>query len=466
MLLHEVRDKYLKFFENKGHAVLPSASLVPENDPTTLFTGSGMQPMVPYLLGTKHPLGNRISDSQKSFRANDIEEVGDNRHTTFFEMLGNWSLGDYFKKEQIPWVFEFLTQEIGLDPKNIYVTVFSGDEKNGIPKDTETVEIWKDLFKEKGIEATEIELESEKHAAEVGMQDGRIFYYGDKNWWSRTGKPESMPKGEPGGPDSEMFYEFSSVVHDKKYGENCHPNCDCGRYLEIGNSVFMEYMKNEDGSFSKLPQKNVDFGGGLERITAASINDPDVFSIDAFQRMFDAIKAKYGPEWDYNSADEGKKKVLRIIADHLRSAVFLIDDGVLPSNTYRGYFVRRLLRRAIYKAYKLAPGFSNLFPLTTEIVDIYKDIYPSLKEKYAEIQSVIESEEIKFQKTLATGLKQFEKGADPFILFTSYGFPIELTEEIGREKGVIIDRTKFDEEMKKHQELSRKGAEQKFKNKI
>ncbi|MFC1731915.1 alanine--tRNA ligase-related protein, partial [candidate division KSB1 bacterium] len=258
----EVRQKYLKFFEERGHTIIPSASIRPENDPTTLFVGSGMQPLIPYLLGEKHPKGIRLTNSQKCFRAEDIEEVGDNRHTTFFEMLGNWSLGDYFKQEQLPWFFEFLTDKekgVGLDPEKLYITAFLGDEKLGVPKDNESVEIWKRLFKEKGIDAKDVEIGSEEDGYKKGMRGGRIFYYdAKKNWWSRSGTPENMPVGEPGGPDSEVFYDFGGE-HDKSFGENCHPNCDCGRFMEIGNNVFMEYIKKEDGSFETLPQKNVDF---------------------------------------------------------------------------------------------------------------------------------------------------------------------------------------------------------------
>ncbi|HXK40367.1 MAG TPA: alanine--tRNA ligase-related protein, partial [Candidatus Paceibacterota bacterium] len=277
----EVRKRFLDFFVERGHAVVPSASLVPQNDPTTLFTGSGMQPMIPYLLGEEHPLGTRIADSQKSFRAEDIEEVGDNRHTTFFEMLGNWSFGDYFNSEQIRWMSEFLFDEIGIDPNKLYVTVFSGDEKNNLPKDTDSAELWEKIFAERGKEAPVVEIGNEAHGGEVGMQGGRIFYYeAKKNWWSRSGVPDKMPLGEPGGPDSEMFYEFSHVEHDPKFGKQCHPNCDCGRYLEIGNNVFMTYKKTGEGKFELLPNKNVDFGGGLERIAMAANDNPDIIAVN------------------------------------------------------------------------------------------------------------------------------------------------------------------------------------------
>src|SRR3989344_8218002 len=282
MTASELRKKYLEFFKSKGHTVIPSAPLVPENDPTTLFTGSGMQPLIPYLLGAKHPAGWRLANSQKSFRTVDIPEVGDNRHTTFFEMLGNWSLGDYFKAEQLPWFFEFLTDALKIDPNRLYVTVFAGDPTNNIPRDDESVDIWKKLFSDKGVEAEAVELLDNENAAKIGMQghlpagrQGRIFSYDAKtNWWSRSGSPGSMPAGELGGPDSEVFYDFETP-HDSKYGNECHPNCECGRFLEIGNSVFMEYKKAEDGSFEKLTQRNVDFGGGLERLTAVSEGQSD-----------------------------------------------------------------------------------------------------------------------------------------------------------------------------------------------
>ncbi len=472
----EIRQKFLKFFEEKGHKIVPSSSLVPENDPTTLFTGSGMQPMLPYLLGEQHPLGTRLADSQKSFRSGDIEEVGDNRHTTFFEMLGNWSFGDYFKREQLTWIFQFLTDEIKIDPEKLYVTVFLGDDTYGFSKDTESIEVWKELFRSKGIEAKEVEIGSEADGYAKGMRGGRIFSYdAGKNWWSRAGVPGKMPVGEPGGPDSEMFYDFGTP-HDPKFGPECHPNCDCGRFLEIGNSVFMEYLKKSENVFVPLEKKNVDFGGGLERITAASLHNPDVFAIDVFQKIFAEIKNRYGSDWDYGSVDEEKKKTLRIIADHLRSSVFLIADGVQPSNADRGYFVRRLLRRAIYKAYKLAPGFSNLYPLTEAITQFYKDAYPEVYAKTREIQETIELEEGRFGKTLVEGEKKAREmlsrgplsGKDAFLLFSSYGFPFELSQEISSTlevnvSDVIRMEEEFKAEFKEHQDISRAGSEQKFK---
>ncbi|MEX0877948.1 MAG: alanine--tRNA ligase [Candidatus Spechtbacterales bacterium] len=462
MTSNEIRQKYLKFFEERGHSVIPSASLLPENDPTTLFTGSGMQPLLPYLLGEKHPDGNKLVDSQKSFRAEDIEEVGDNRHTTFFEMLGNWSLGVYFKKEQIPWFFEFLTDVVGLDSNNIYVTVFAGDEANNIPRDTESVEIWKKIFEEKGIEAKDVE-----NAGELGMQGGRIFYYdAKKNWWSRAGMPQNMPAGEPGGPDSEIFYDFRTE-HDSAFGEVCHPNCDCGRFLEIGNSVFMEYIKTEGGTFENLPQKNVDFGGGLERITAASNNNGDVFEIDVFKKIIKNLEEASGKT--YSNAEF--QHSFRVVADHLRAAVFVIADGASPSNTDSGYITRRLLRRSVRHMDLLGITENTLHKLVPAVVENYKEAYPKLAEKQKEIEDAIKKEEEKFRRTLTKGLKEFEKlaekkeisGEEAFILFSTYGFPFDLTLELAEEKSVNVDREGFEKEMEKHKALSRAGAEQKFK---
>lgn len=454
----EIRKKYLEFFKERGHVVIPSSSLRPKDDPTTLLTGSGMQPLIPYLMGKEHDDGKRLVDSQKCFRAEDIEEVGDNRHTTFFEMLGNWSLGDYFKKEQLPWFFEFLTDVVGIDPKRLYVTVFAGDKKTNIPRDDESVEIWKKLFMGKGVEGEAVELLDNKNAAEKGMQGGRIFYYdAKKNWWSRKGTPDQMPAGEIGGPDSEVFYDFGTE-HDESFGKNCHPNCDCGRFLEIGNSVFMEYIKNEDGTFSPLPQKNVDFGGGLERITAASINKNDVFATDLFVPIMDKVEElKPG----LNDA------VKRVFADHLRGATFLIADGVEPSNKEAGYILRRILRRVI--AYQIA---HDVHPdLFIEVIPIiskkFKDIYPEASDAGA-IVAVMEKEKQKFKSALNTGLKELSKyekltPADAFHLYESYGLPFELTKEFAP-KGAADDikKSDFEKELEKHREVSRAGAGKKF----
>lgn len=465
MDMNDIRSAYLAFFEAQGHAIIPSAPLVPENDPTTLFTGSGMQPLVPYLLGKDHPKGGRLVNSQKSFRAMDIEEVGDNRHTTFFEMLGNWSLGDYFKSEQLPWIFEFLTEAVGLDPKNLYVTVFIGDEQNGIPRDTESVAIWKAQFAKKGIEAKDVEIGSEAAGAEKGMQGGRIFYYdARKNWWSRAGVPENMPAGEPGGPDSEIFYDFGTP-HDSKFGKECHPNCDCGRFLEIGNSVFMQYLKKEDGTFGLLPKQNVDFGGGLERIAAARNGNSDVFRAGALGAIITELESLSGRRYG-----EAESLVpFRVIADHVRAAVFLIGDGVLPGNVDRGYFVRRLLRRSVRFADKLGLPEHSLSKLLPAITTYYARSYPELQKKAEHIAEAVHAEENKFRATLAKGLQMLDRitgnvsGEDAYVLFTTHGFPIELTEEIAKERGVSLDRAGFVEAMKRHQDLSRAGSEQKFK---
>ncbi|MBI4135702.1 alanine--tRNA ligase [Candidatus Uhrbacteria bacterium] len=459
MTLFEIRRRYLDFFAARGHAILPSAPLIPENDPTTLFTGSGMQPMVPYLLGERHPRGVRLTDSQKCFRTQDIEEVGDNRHTTFFEMLGNWSLGDYFKREQITWLFEFLTQELRIPVTRLWVTCFEGDRVHDIPKDAESPKIW----------------------AELGLPKERIRFYGSqKNWWSRAGTPENMPVGEPGGPDTEVFYEFTQVAHDPKYGKECHPNCDCGRFLEIGNSVFMEYKKTTAG-FEPLPQKNVDFGGGLERLAAAVADNPDIFIIDVFEPMRATLERVSGKT--YGAADD-TNKAFRVILDHLRAATFLIADGAQPSNKDQGYFTRRLMRRAIRYAHMLGIRAQFCAEVARAVVEAYKDAYPNLVASQRLIVDEMEKEEEKFSITLAQGLKKFDEfvlsrapkhgrigvahdqdilyGKDAFLLYQSFGFPKELMQELVGERGIQFDEEGFDQEVKAHQDLSRKGAQKKF----
>ncbi len=474
MNINEIRTKYLEFFEKHGHSIIPSASIVPLNDPTTLFTGSGMQPILPYLLGQKHPKGTRLVDSQKSLRAEDIEEVGDNRHTTFFEMLGNWSLGDYFKKEQLPWLFEFLTAEIGIDPSNLYVTVFIGDDSNNIPRDTESAGIWKDLFAEKGFDATERAIGSEADGYRLGMGSARIFYYNaKKNWWSRSGPPENMPAGEPGGPDSEVFYDFGTP-HDAKYGAECHPNCDCGRFLEIANSVFMQYIKQPDGSFALLPKANVDFGGGLERMAAAAAGVSDVFRIDVFDEIMHLLERWSGKQY----TDSRYQRSFRVVADHMRAATMILGDGVRPSNTDRGYVLRRLLRRAAQHAMMLElpqdeGSESILNRCASIIIEKYKHAYPELAgdDAFQHITNEIWQEEKLFAHALEKGMKEFEKmssersitGQEAYTLFTTYGFPYEMTMELAVERGVDVDEKEFKRLMKEHQAMSRVGAEQKFK---
>lgn len=470
MKVSEIRRRFLDFYKARGHAEIPSAPIVPGNDPTTLFTSSGMQPLVPYLLGKDHPEGSRIVNSQKSFRAGDIEEVGDNRHTTFFEMLGNWSLGDYFKQEQLPWIFEFLTSKetgLGFDPNRLYITVFDGDADAGMDLDTEAVEIWQRLYKEKGIDAALVRIGTEEEGYEKGMQGGRIFSYGaKKNWWSRSGVPGKMPPGEPGGPDSEIFYDFGTP-HDPKWGKECHPNCDCGRFVEICNSVFMQFVKNEDGSFSELPKKNVDFGGGLERITATTMETSDVFLIDAFDGARGVLEAKTGKQY---LADQASTKSFRIIMDHVRAAAFMLSEGVTPSNTEAGYVLRRLVRRAIREADRLGIKDAVLAEVARGFGESYKDHYPEVLAQADLIASELAKEEEKFRRTLTTGLKEFEKAISSgslspdavFTLATSYGFPVELTEELAVEKGISIDKDAVAAKMKEHQDASRAGAAQKF----
>ena len=468
LTVNEIRAKFLKYMQEKGHAIVPSASLVPENDPTTLFTGSGMQPMVPYLLGQPHPLGVRIADSQKSFRSQDIEEVGDNRHTTFFEMLGNWSFGDYFKEEQIKWMWNFLIEELALNPKNFYVTCFAGNESLGVPRDTFSAELWQKLFKEKGIDA----LISKN--PEVGIQEGeKIFYFSEKkNWWSRAGVPANMPVGEPGGPDSEMFYDFDP---DAKLGvhsnslwkdEPCHVNCDCGRFLEIGNNVFMQYKKTDKG-FEELPQMNVDHGSGLERYAAAVRNDPDMFNIDIFDRPKEILENLSDKKYGNN---ETVTYAMRVVLDHIRSAVFLIGDGVMPGNKDQMYFVRRLIRRAVRYARNLGVQENFTKVVGEAFISVYKDEYKNLEEKKEIIVGELDKEESKFRKTLENGIKQFEKlshgnitGTDAFDLLQSFGFPIELTEELAKEKGITVDIPTFETLKNEHAEQSRTASAGKFK---
>lgn len=469
--LSEVRSLFLDFYRNRGHVILPSASLVPQNDPTTLFTGSGMQPLIPYLLGKQHPEGGRLANSQLSFRAEDIDEVGDNRHTTFFEMLGHWSLGDYWKREELAGVFNFLIEN-GLNPQKLYVTVFSGDPDNNIPRDTESAEIWQSLFAEVDIEAKIVEIGSKMDGYRLGMRGGRIFYYDStKNWWSRAGTPTLMPPGEPGGPDSEYFYDFG-IPHDAKFGDECHPNCDCGRFMEIGNSVFMQYIKQGDNIFGLLPKRNVDFGGGLERVLAAINDNNDVFQIDVFREPIELLEQFSGKSY----RDSRYTRSFRIIVDHVRAAVFMIRDGVRPSNTEQGYVLRRLIRRASQHAMKLGlqdkdQEDSMLVRAAVIFIEKYKHAYPELQgdESYQAIKGTLWEEEKQFARTLAEGMKEFEKmkgditGEQAFVLCTTYGFPFELTLELANDRGNSVDEQGFKECMKKHSDVSRAGSHQKFK---
>ncbi|MBU0531791.1 alanine--tRNA ligase [Patescibacteria group bacterium] len=461
MTVDELRQKYLDYFATQNHVVVPSASLIPANDPTTLFTSAGMQPMMPYLLGESHPEGRRIADSQKCFRTQDINEVGDNRHTTFFEMLGNWSFGDYFKAEQIPWVFTFVVKVLELDPNRLYVSCYQGNDKLGIAKDDEAAKLWVDAFGSVGVEAR------------IGE---RIRFYGEReNWWSRSGKPDAMLEGEPGGPDSEMFWDFDPdgqmKLHENSEWANdeCHTNCDCGRFLEIGNSVFMEYKKVKSG-FEPLANKNIDFGGGLERLVAAVNDDPDVFNIDIFAAVKQELEEMSGAE--YNNGDTSNH-AFRVILDHLRAATFLIADGAVPSNKDQGYFTRRLIRRAVRYGSQLGIQGQFTAHLAELYIEAYRNSYPELLEFKGRIMNELEAEENKFMKTLARGLQEFDKGLKgelgerAFFFFESHGFPLELFLEELERREIKHDpkkiTKKFKAEFKKHQEISRAGAEQKFK---
>jgi len=410
MTAQEIRKKYLEFFASKGHAVLPRASLIPQDDPTTLFTGSGMQPLIPYLLGQPHPAGKRVVDSQTCFRAEDMDEVGDNRHTTFFEMLGNWSLGDYFKAEQLPWFWEFLTKELGLPQEKLWVTCFAGDEKLNLPRDDESAATWKKL----------------------GVPEERIKFYGAQhNWWSREGKPANMQVGEPGGPDSEVFYDFGTP-HDEKFGKYCHPNCDCGRFLEIGNSVFMTYKKAGNG-FEELPQKNVDFGGGLERLAAATMNNPDVFQISLLKPIITGLEVLSKKDYQQSSTS------MRVIADHLRAATFLAVDGAVPSNKEQGYVLRRLVRRAVRFALDLGIERDLSKQVVPIVAGLYHDDFPEVAENRDKVAEILDKEEKLFKQTLRKGLNELTNifnrnngrfdGSDIFKLYDTYGFPPELSIE-------------------------------------
>lgn len=450
----EIIKKYLAFFEKRGHSVIPNASLIPQNDPTTLFINSGMQPLVPYLLGETHPLGKKLVDVQNCFRAQDIEEIGDNRHTTFFRMMGNWSLGEYFKKDQLRWIFTFLTdtkEGLGLNPKNLYVTVFIGNDQ--VPKDEESIAIWKELFATVGIDAKE---------------DERIFAYGtSKNWWSRAGVPENMPAGEPGGPSSEMFYDFGTP-HDKAFGETCHVNCDCGRYVEIGNSVFMQYKKLADGTLEELSQKNVDFGGGLERLLAASENQPDVFQIPPFSPIIASIEKVTGKKY------AGHSREMRIVTDHFAAASFIAKDGIVPVNKDQGYILRRLIRRGLDNVYHL--GGKDISVIVESITQQYGKTDPDLIDAFEKVKDTILEEQQKYDQTLRGAKSYIEKkykgervgdelmgekkisADDAFVLYTTHGLsPTQI-----KSLGYIFDDQKFAAKMEAHQNLSREGAKQKF----
>lgn len=466
MNAQEIRKKYLEFCQKNGHTVIKRAPLILHNDPTTLFTGSGMQPLLPYLLGQDHPQGTKLADSQTCLRAQDIEDVGDNRHTTFFEMLGNWSMGEYFKRQQIEWFFDFLTEEVGLDPQKIYVSCFIGDEKNNIPRDDEAAQIWQEVFAKKGIDAKIIELDSAENGDELGMQGGRIFFYNDKeNWWSRGGGIDSTPIGDPCGPDSEVFYDFGEQHHDASFGQ-AHPASDSGRFMEIGNQVFMQYRRLDDGSFEPLKRKNVDFGGGLERVAAAAIDSPDVFKISLLQPIIKKLESLSGKEYSTHTAS------MRVIADHLRAAVFLAVDGCMPSNKEQGYVMRRLLRRAIRYSFDLGIEQNFLEEVVPVIADLYEADFPEVKENREQIVAVLVKEEKAFRQTLRKGLRQMQQyiddgltGEELFTLYDTFGFPVELSTEEAYKQGIDLSenwRTEFDAKMDEQRQRSKTARKGQF----
>ena len=431
----EIRNKYLDFFKRHGHAVIPSAPLIPENDPSVLFTTAGMQPLVPYLLGEKHPEGTRLTDFQKCLRTNDIDEVGDNRHLTYFEMLGNWSLGDYFKEESIAMSFEFLTKELGIPVEKLSVTCFAGDKD--CQRDEVTASCWK----------------------KAGIPEDRIYYFGkDDNWWIA---------GEEGpcGPDTEMFYDTGKP----KCSENCNPSCGCGKYVEIWNNVFMEFFKTKDGKYTKLKQHNVDTGLGLERMTMLLQGKETPFDTELFKPVMDKLQELAGE----NDSIESR----RIVAEHLRASMMIIQDGGLPSNVDRGYILRRLIRRMVRHLRKLQINLNELGELIDLNIETLKEMYPELHQNSNKIKSVIIEEKDKFEKTLERGEREFNKivnrmknegqdtisGQDLFTLYETYGFPPEVTQDLAREAGLKVDTTEFDKLFKEHQEKSRMGSEQKFK---
>ena len=431
----EIRNKYLDFFKRHEHAVIPSAPLIPENDPSVLFTTAGMQPLVPYLLGEKHPEGTRLTDFQKCLRTNDIDEVGDNRHLTYFEMLGNWSLGDYFKEESIAMSFEFLTKELGIPVEKLSVTCFAGDKD--CQRDEVTASCWK----------------------KAGIPEDRIYYFGkDDNWWIA---------GEEGpcGPDTEMFYDTGKP----KCSENCNPSCGCGKYVEIWNNVFMEFFKTKDGKYTKLKQHNVDTGLGLERMTMLLQGKETPFDTELFKPVMDKLQELAGE----NDSIESR----RIVAEHLRASMMIIQDGGLPSNIDRGYILRRLIRRMVRHLRKLQINLNELGELIDLNIDTLKEMYPELHQNSNKIKSVIIEEKDKFEKTLERGEREFNKivnrmknegkdiisGQDLFTLYETYGFPPEVTQDLAREAGLKVDTTEFDKLFKEHQEKSRMGSEQKFK---
>ena len=468
MNAQEIRNAYLQFFKDRQHEVIARAPLQLKDDPTTLFTGSGMQPLIPYLLGEPHPLGNRLTDSQTCIRAQDIEEVGDSSHTTFFEMLGNWSLGDYTKEQQVRWFWEFITDVVGLNPENIYVTCFIGDEKNGIPRDDATAELWRELFAARGIDAKIAVIGSQKDGDTRGINPGeRIFFYDDgENWWSRNGGIATTPIGDPCGPDSEVFYDFGQQHHDESYGL-AHPASESPRFMEIGNQVFMQYKREDENTFVPLEKQNVDYGGGLERIAAAAIDSYDVYRISLLWPIIGKLEQISGKKYESNT------NAMRVIADHLRGATFLAVDDVKPGNKEQGYVMRRLLRRAIRFAFDLGIEQNFLEQVVPVIADLYHNDYPEVATKPNEVVATLVKEEKVFRQTLRKGLKQMEKfatdgltGAELFALYDTFGFPVELSTEEAYKQEIKLSenwRQEFDARMAEQRARSQTAAKGTFK---
>ncbi|MBR3164321.1 alanine--tRNA ligase [Candidatus Saccharibacteria bacterium] len=469
MNANQIRQKYLEFMKQKGHAHIQPAPLVLENDPTTLFTGSGMQPLLPYLLGKQHEEGRRLTDSQPCLRLQDIDDVGDPRHTTVFEMLGNWSLGDYFKEEQIRNFFTFLTQEIGLDPHKLYVTCFIGNEKYGIPRDDEAAQIWQKVFKEAGIDAKIAEIDTAENGAKRGIKPGEhIFFYNDKeNWWSRGGAIEETPIGDPCGPDSEVFYDFGADRQDEKIYGKAHPASDGARFMEIGNQVFMQYRRKEDGTFEELENKNVDFGGGLERIAAASIDSYDVFEISLLKPIINRLVKLSDKSYASHTAE------MRIIADHLRGAYLLAAQGLAPSNKQQGYALRRLIRRAVLKALNLGIEDNFLAEIVPIIAENYNDLPDSILTTRDRVLHVLGNEEQAFRKTLRRGMKELAKmaqqgltGRELFMLQDTYGFPLEISVEEVKRQNISLSASwqeEFDTALSEQRERSKTASKGMFK---
>ena len=457
MTSKELRKKYFDFFKKKGHALIDSASLIPENDPTVLFTTAGMHPLIPYLMGEKHPQGKRIVNVQKCVRTGDIDGVGDTTHNTFFEMLGNWSLGDYFKKESIPWSWEFLIDELGVDPQKLYVTVYEGDEE--VPKDEESIKLWQECFKKADIDAQVADDDAKVADDKLPADMPRIFPLGrEDNWWGPAGKTG------PCGPDSEMFYD----VGKDSCGGNCKPGCSCGKYVEIWNNVFMEYNKKEDGTYEPLSQKNVDTGMGVERTVTILNNEDCVFEMDTLKPIMEKVRKLSAEQSDQSE---------RVVCDHIRSAVMIISDGAMPSNLDQGYVARKLIRRAIRHARLI--GIQDMFcsKVAQIAIDVMSDQYPQVKDKKDDIVRELDQEEEKFTKALKKGIEKMQDicvklnkkytnvvDADTTLkIEQSYGMPFEIQEEYFKEKGLDVQTEEHEKGRKKHQELSRTATEGRFK---